>query len=178
LIEQLLTISNLDAHQVKPDFRPTNLNDLTRVLIGDRERLIHARDLTLEVEQQADLPTVTADSQLLMRVMTILLSNAVEYTPGGGKILIRTNCTERQGQPHVAFTITDSGPGIPVEEQEKVFERFYRGTAGRASGAAGTGLGLAIAREVIGQHDGELVLTSQPGQGAEFSFFLPVARIT
>ncbi len=178
LIEQLLTISNLDAQQVRPEIRPTDLNELTQVLIGDRERLIRARGLNLEVKQQDDLPAVAADPQLLMQVMTNLLSNAVEYTPSGGGIFIRTQCAERRGQPHVVFAVRDTGPGISLEEQEKVFERFYRGASGRASGAAGTGLGLAIAREVIGQHHGEIVLTSQPGQGCEFAVYLPIARIS
>ena len=178
LIEQLLTISNLDTQQARPEFRPTDLNELTQVLIGDRERLIRARGLNLEVQQQEDLPAVAADPQLLMQAMTNLLSNAMEYTPSGGGIFIRTQCAERRGQPHVVFAVRDTGPGISPEEQEKVFERFYRGASGRASGAAGTGLGLAIAREVIGQHHGEIVLTSQPGQGCEFAIFLPIARIS
>jgi signal transduction histidine kinase len=175
LIEQLLTISNLDAQQSRIDARPVDLNELTQVLLGDRERLIRSRGLLLETDLQPDLPPVLADSQLLMQVMTNLLSNATQYTPSGGTITIRTTTGTCGGGPAAGFSVRDTGPGVSLAEQERIFDRFYRGSAGRASGAAGTGLGLAIAREVMGQHHGEITLTSTPGQGAEFTAWVPLA---
>jgi signal transduction histidine kinase len=178
LIEQLLTISNLDAQQSSLNLRAVDLNELTQVLLGDRERLILSRGLVLETSLQPDLPPVLADPRLLMQVMTNLLSNAAQYTPSGGKILIRTTAAERDGSAFAAFSVRDTGPGVPRGEQERIFDRFFRGTTGRSSGAAGTGLGLAIAREVMGQHHGEITLSSEPGQGAEFTAWIPIAEIS
>lgn len=75
----------------------------------------------------------------------------------------------------VGFSVQDDGPGIPLEEQGKLFERFYRGNVGRDSEASGTGLGLAIAQEIVSRHGGEIVVDSQPGAGSAFTVWLPAA---
>ncbi len=174
LIEQLLAISEYDADQVELKKEMTDINALIRVLMGDRARLIGSRELQLVVETAPDLPRVPVDPQQLMRVMTNLLNNATDYTPPGGKITLETELRTTNGQSWVSFSVTDTGPGIPEEERPRVFDRFFRGIAGRASGIPGTGLGLAICKEIVERHGGRIVLAAGAGKGTKVTVWLPV----
>jgi two-component system sensor histidine kinase VicK len=173
LIEQLLAISEYDRAKVELHILPCDLNGLVRVLIGDRARLIEGRGLNLTVAPDEGLPRVPADSRLIMQVLTNLLTNATNYTPPGGAISIRTFARTVDDQPWVGFSISDTGPGIPEEERPHVFERFYRGIVGRASGTPGTGLGLAICKEIVERHEGRIQLSSEGGQGTIVTVLLP-----
>ncbi len=173
LIEQLLTISEYDADQVDLKKEMTDLNTLIRVLVGDRARLIGSRELQLEVNTAPDLPRVPADPQQLMRVMTNLLNNATNYTPPGGKITLETGQRTSEGQRWVSFSVTDTGPGIPEDEKPRVFDRFFRGIVGRASGLPGTGLGLAICKEIVERHGGQIALATGGGKGTKVTVWLP-----
>lgn len=175
LIEQLLAISEYDAGQAEIRREPTDINSLIRMLVGDRARLIGNRGLRLAVETTEDLPLVPADQQEIMQVMTNLLTNAMNYTPSGGTINLQTMRTAWQGQSYVTFSIADSGPGIPEDERRRVFDRFFRGIVGRASGVPGTGLGLAICKEIVEQHGGRILLSSEGGKGTKFTVWLPEA---
>ena len=100
----------------------------------------------------------------------------MNYTPAGGSISIRTLAEEHEGKMWAGFSISDTGPGISAEDQQRLFERFYRGKAARESHAAGTGLGLSIAKEIIHRHGGriEVQSTGIPGKGTTFYVWLPV----
>jgi signal transduction histidine kinase len=174
LIEQLLSMSHLDTGQAELRFVPTDLNALLNVLVGDRARLIGRKGLKLELLPGPGMPVVQADPQYLMQVMTNLLSNAVNYTPAGGRISLMTGIGTWDGQHYATMTVRDTGPGIPDDEQEHIFDRFYRGVAARASGIAGTGLGLAISREIMTRHGGRLTVHSVVGSGSSFALWLPV----
>jgi signal transduction histidine kinase len=175
LIEQLLAMSHLDTGQVQLRPQPTNLNSLLQVLIGDRSRMIARRGLRLELHPEPDLPDVQADPQYIMQVLTNLLSNATNYTPKGGRISLETATQELEGELWVTFTVRDTGPGIPPDEVEHIFDRFYRGSHARTSGVSGTGLGLPISKEIVERHGGRISLETQPGQGATFTVWLPLA---
>jgi signal transduction histidine kinase len=172
LLEQLLAISEYDRATVDLRLGPVDLNSLIRVLIADRARMIEARGLALCVEAEGDLPKVPADSRLIMQVMTNLLTNATNYTPSGGSITLRTGRRSADGSNWVIFSVADTGPGIPEEERPHVFERFFRGIVGRASGIPGTGLGLAICREIVEHHRGRIQLSSEGGQGTTVTVWL------
>ncbi|MEW6567002.1 MAG: GAF domain-containing protein [Chloroflexota bacterium] len=176
LIEQLLAISEYDADQVELKKEPTDINTLIRVLVGDRARLIGGRSLQLVVEAAPDLPRVPADPQQLMRVMTNLLTNATNYTPPGGTITLETGQRTAEGKTWVSFSVADTGPGIPEDERPRVFDRFFRGIVGRASGLPGTGLGLAICKEIVERHGGQIVLASGGGKGTKVTVWLPAGR--
>ncbi len=173
LIEQLLAISEYDADQVALKKEMTDINALIRVLVGDRARLIGSRELQLTVETAPDLPRVPADPQQLMRVMTNLLNNATNYTPPGGRITLETAQRTSEGQRWVGFSVADTGPGIPEDERPRVFDRFFRGIVGRASGLPGTGLGLAICKEIVERHGGQIVLATGGGKGTKVTVWLP-----
>jgi signal transduction histidine kinase len=101
-----------------------------------------------------------------------LLTNAIHYTPTGGTVTLRTGTAEAEGRRWVTVSVSDTGAGISEEERTHLFERFYRGQAGRSSGAPGTGLGLAICKEIIDRYEGRITLKSQVGQGSVFTVWL------
>jgi signal transduction histidine kinase len=177
LIEQLLSMSHLDTGQAELRPVPTDLNALLKVLVGDRARLIGRKGLKLELLPEPGLPLVQADPQYLMQVMTNLLSNAVNYTSAGGRITLVTAVGTWDGQGYATLTVRDTGPGIPDEEQQHIFDRFYRGVAARASGVAGTGLGLAISRDIMIRHGGRLTVHSVVGNGSSFTLWLPLTTV-
>jgi signal transduction histidine kinase len=130
------------------------------------------------VELEPGLSPVLADEGLLSQVVNVLLSNAISYTPEGGRIILRTCAAPLNGESRVGFSVSDSGPGLAPGEQEHIFERFFRGQAGRDSGWPGTGLGLAIAREIVERHGGTLEVESKVGVGSTFVVYLPAGETT
>jgi two-component system phosphate regulon sensor histidine kinase PhoR len=169
----MLAISSLDTDRVELALQATDVNSLLQVLVGDRSRMITMKGLDLEVEISKGLPQAYADPQHLMQVMTNLLSNAINYTPTGGSIRLETKRQEWNGRNWVTFSVSDTGPGIPENEKERIFDRFFRGLVARAAGTPGTGLGLSISKEIIDRHKGRLTFTSQPGRGTTFGVWLP-----
>ncbi|HSR46802.1 MAG TPA: GAF domain-containing protein [Anaerolineales bacterium] len=178
LIDDLLSLSRLDAGAVSPDMRPVDINRLLGSLVDDRRALATKRGLELSLEWDTSLPPARGDERLLSQVFTNLLTNAMNYTPDQGQITLRTRHVRNEEGAWVAAEVSDTGPGIPPEEQPMIFRRFFRGRASRATGAAGTGLGLAICREIVDLHDGRITLESEgiPAQGTRFTVWLPSAQ--
>jgi signal transduction histidine kinase len=179
LIEDILQIASLDEGRLKVAFEPLDLNELIAQYLDDRPLLAESRQLILKRDLEPDLPRVMADTQMLSQVLGILIINALNYTPGGGLITVRTARQDYEGQQWVGLSISDTGPGIPPEEQPRLFERFYRGKAANRPGAPpGSGLGLAIAKEIAEQHGGRVEVISQgiPGKGATFTLWLKAIR--
>jgi PAS domain S-box-containing protein len=175
LIDDLLSLSRLDAGAVTPDLRAVDINRLLGSLVDDRRALATKRGLELTLQWDPALPLARGDERLLSQVFTNLLTNAMKYTPDQGRITVHTRAENGAEGPWVAAVIADNGPGVPAEEQPMIFRRFFRGRASRATGAAGTGLGLAICREIVDLHGGRITLESEgiPGKGARFTVWLP-----
>ena len=175
LIEDLLNLSRLDLGQVT--FRPAlcDLNVLIRTLVDDRRALAEERGLALYTELQPDLQPFSLDEQTMVQVVSNLLTNALNYTPSGEKVLVKTTEIIDDGQPMVSFSVQDTGSGISADDLPHLFERFYRGKEARRSGAPGTGLGLAIVKQVVDRHRGRIeVQNVLEGHGAIFTVWLPV----
>lgn len=175
LIEDLLSLSRLDQDRQDWNPVPVDLNRLCEWYITDRTPLAENHGLRLDFVSEPDLPTVPADEGLLGQVLSILLTNALSYTPAGGQIVVQTRQKQDAENSWVGFSVSDTGPGIAPEEQTRLFERFFRGAAGRASQVPGTGLGLALARAIMERHHGTIDLHSegQPGKGCIFTVWLP-----
>jgi signal transduction histidine kinase len=176
LIEDLLYISRLE--QGRTNYVPDrlDLNRLVQNYIHDRTPLAGRHQLSLNMSLDPDLPPVFADEKMIDQVLSILLTNAMNYTPAGGTITVATGSLTADGHAWSGFKVIDNGPGINPVDQKHIFERFYRGKAGHESTVAGTGLGLSIARTIIDKHDGKLELFSAgvPGEGTTFCVWLPV----
>ena len=175
LIDDLLSLSRLDSGATILDQRPVDLNRLLRSLVDDRRTLAANRGLELHLSTDPALPLAMGDERLLTQVFTNLLTNAINYTPDHGRIMLRTYARDMQTGPGVAIDVEDTGPGIPPEEEQQLFRRFFRGRVGRSTGAAGTGLGLAICKDIVDRHGGRITLESRsaPGLGARFTVWLP-----
>jgi signal transduction histidine kinase len=119
------------------------------------------------------------DESTIVQAVSNLLTNALNYTPRGGKVLVATVSEIVDNEPWVGFRIQDTGRGIDSKDLPHLFERFYRGKAGHDSGAPGTGLGLAIVKQVVEHHHGRIDVENSPaGHGAVFTVWLPCKRET
>ncbi|MCX6030097.1 MAG: PAS domain S-box protein [Chloroflexi bacterium] len=192
LIEDLLHLSRLDLGKVQPVLAPVDVNQMVTLLVGDRATLFADRGLTLEARVEPNLPLIQADEKMLIQVLTNLMTNAMNYTPAGGTVTVKTGLEIADGGLRIAdaqdlhsatynpqwvtFSVSDTGPGISAEEQAHLFERFYRGEAARQTAVPGTGLGLAICQELVERHGGRMTVESQPGAGSTFIVWLPVTQ--
>lgn len=176
IIEDLLRLSRLDQARMDMYFTQVDLNTLVEQFVADRLLLAQSHGLALAVDPQPDLPLVQADESMLVQTLSILFTNALNFTPSGGQVTVSTQTQQWQKKLWSGFSVTDTGPGIPRNEQKQLFERFFRGKAGRNSGEPGTGLGLAIARAIVNQHNGRIEIESEgvPGRETRFSVWLPV----
>ncbi len=176
LIENLLNLSRLDLTQATVRTMPQDLNKLVQSLVDDRSTLAGERGLTLRSELSVDLPSIWLDEAMIVQAISNLLTNAMNYTPTGGEIRIRTRFLEDlSGKQWAILSVQDTGPGINAADLPHIFERFYRGQAGRETGAPGTGLGLAIVKEVVKKHHGRIdVENGADGCGTLFTIRLPV----
>jgi two-component system phosphate regulon sensor histidine kinase PhoR len=120
-----------------------------------------------------DAATVLGSRDELASAFGNLISNAVRYTPGNGRIQLDWRVTERGGE----FSVTDTGIGIAAEHIPRLTERFYRVDRSRSRATGGTGLGLAIVKHVLIRHQAELVVDSEPGHGSTFTVILPLRRV-
>ena len=175
IIDDLLHLSRIDRGQATPNIAPVDLNTLATQYVTDRAPLAASRKITLSLAETAELPPVQADPSLLGQALSILLTNAITYTPSGGTITVSTYHDQARNNTNAGIKVQDTGPGIAPDEQQCIFKRFYRGSAAHETGAAGTGLGLSILKEIITCHHGEIEVISEgvPGKGTAFVLWLP-----
>ncbi|QDU83577.1 Alkaline phosphatase synthesis sensor protein PhoR [Planctomycetes bacterium Pla163] len=125
---------------------------------------------TLRLDHEALPSRLSVDAALLEQAIKNLLDNAIKYTPEGGTVAVEARVVERT----LTIDVSDDGPGIPLEHQQRIFERFYRVDSARSRAVGGTGLGLAIVKHAAALHGGQVVLESRPGAGTRFSLRIPL----
>ena len=167
LIEDLLTISELESGRVKLQLQTVSLASLVRKVLEDFRARAEARNLTLLNEMPET--SVRADPARIEQVLGNLVDNAIKYGRQGGTVTISGRNVDAV---QTEVSIRDDGPGIPAESLERVFERFYRVDKARSREQGGTGLGLSIVKHIIQGHGGKVWVTSQVGHGATFYFTL------
>ena len=170
LIEDLLTISELESGRVKLSFQAVSLSPLIAKVFEDFKARAAAKSMTLS-NQAPDL-AVSADADRLEQVLGNLVDNAIKYGRANGTVTVGGSAKDG-GQMEVF--VQDDGPGIPPEALERVFERFYRVDKARSREQGGTGLGLAIVKHIIQTHGGRVWATSEVGHGTTFYFTLAQA---
>jgi PAS domain S-box-containing protein len=175
LIEDLLSLSRMEADTVPIDTKPVNINELLSALAEDRGRLAAQYGLDLRIECEANLPPALGDERLLSQVFTNLLTNALNYTPKGGNVSLRTQLKSNPHGRWVTTAFQDTGYGISPKELPLIFRRFFRGQASKPANVAGTGLGLAICKEIAERHGGKITVESDGimGHGSTFTVWLP-----
>lgn len=172
LIEDLLTISRLEAGRMKLSIKSVEIEQVLAELAYDRNLMASGQGLKLRYNPTKSLPIIKTDSALLNQCLSNLLTNAINYTPPGGSIQLKAELSHPDSE-WLLIHIIDNGVGIPPEELSEIFNRFYRGTASRQTSAPGTGLGLSISKELIERMGGKLTVKSLPGQGSTFTIWLP-----
>ena len=168
LIEDLLTLSMLESHQMPLKLEAVEIKGLINGVIQGFEKNARDKGLKLTGEIQEGLPKVTADKVRLEQVIVNLVDNAIKYTNQGEVRVIA-----RGENSHLRVDVEDTGIGIPDKDLPRIFERFYRGDKGRSREIGGPGLGLAIVKHIIQAHNGKIWVTSAPGKGTAFSFVIP-----
>jgi two-component system phosphate regulon sensor histidine kinase PhoR len=169
LIDDLLLLSRLESDRVAITVVPVAVRTLAQEALDDVTLMAAGRDVTLANEVPEPL-VARGDAEQLQHVFGNLLSNAIKYGRTGGHVTVTARPL---GESAVEVAVRDDGPGIPVEAQGRVFERFYRVDKARSREQGGTGLGLSIVKHVVQAHGGEVRVESEPGHGAAFFFTLP-----
>jgi PAS domain S-box-containing protein len=172
LIEDLLDLSRLDLSTTPLILESVDVNQLAAQLTADRTELAARKNLLIDYHSESDYHFAQADAALLGQVISNLLTNAINYTPAAGLITVTTAQRTHDNRHWITVTVQDTGPGIPAQDLPHLFDRFYRGVAGRKSGAPGTGLGLAISAQIVRKLGGRITVESQPGAGAAFTVWL------
>ena len=176
LVNDLLDVSRIDAGKYELAMQPLRLQDLTDAVVADQLDQANTAQKPISIESNipTNLPRVRGDRDRVRQIISNLVRNAYHYTPANGKVKIQAF----QVNEEIQMDVTDDGIGITAEEQERVFERFYRGEDPLVLATAGTGLGLAIVQQLIELHGGRIWLKSEgiPGKGSTFSFTLPIFK--
>jgi len=171
IVEDLFTLTRADAGQYPLSLHDVYLDELVAECAHATRSLALAKEITLTCEVPEELP-IHADEALLRRMILNLLDNAIKYTPTGGRVTV--SCERADNE--YALNVTDSGPGIPEDLHQRVFERFFRVDKARTrseNGDGGAGLGLSIARWIAEAHHGRLILARSDSTGSTFTALLP-----
>ncbi|MFP4395296.1 MAG: PAS domain S-box protein [Anaerolineales bacterium] len=175
LIERILQISRIDAGRVEMHPEPTSLNDALSYVEERFKSQAEDKELLLEVHPAPENVIALVDPSQLEVILDNLLSNALRYTPEGGRIALSTGLCKDDGRTWAVITVADTGIGIPEDELPHIFERFFRGRVPKNEQVSGTGLGLVIVQQLIALHGGQITVESQEGEGATFIVELPLA---
>ena len=170
ILDDLLVATRLDTGTMKLSIGHCDGRRLVEEIVALEREAVTA-EFELAVVADEETPEVACDQERLRQVLMNLVENAIKYSPGGGRVEIALH--EHDGR--VRFSVADEGLGIPQNEQERVFEKFYRLDPRLARGVGGTGLGLYISRELVERMQGSISVESEPGKGSTFHVDLPVA---
>ncbi|MCZ6452211.1 MAG: ATP-binding protein, partial [Deltaproteobacteria bacterium] len=177
LINDLLDVAKLEAGKMELHPITFEINDMVHHVSETIRNLAEGKGVTIEEIYHKGGVEVAADADRLTQVITNLLGNAIKFTPEGGKITLEV-VTDRldygvSQDPCVVISVEDTGPGIPLEEQKRIFNKFEQGSNSSSQSVSSTGLGLTIAKEIIELHGGKIWVESKEGEGSCFSFVIP-----
>jgi signal transduction histidine kinase len=170
LLHDLVSFAQLEADAVEILAEPTELNQVAEAAIDLYRGQIHQKDLQLVRELEPGLPPIALDRIMILRVFSNLLSNGVNSTRAGGQLAVRTRAADG-GQ---VLQVADTGNGIPVDKQARLFESFYQAENPLTREQGGLGIGLAYARRIVEAHGGHITFKSITGEGSTFTVWLPV----
>ena len=176
LVNDLLDVSRIESGRVTLSPQALDLREVAEDVIGDilRRSQEENKPMALSLDAPKKLPRVFGDSERVHQILGNLVDNAYHYTPENGTIIVRIRALN--GGHEVQVDVQDNGVGISLDDQSRVFERFYRGEHPLVLATPGTGLGLSIVKEIVEMHKGRIWMKSSgvPGDGSVFSFTLPV----
>ena len=179
LINQLLDLSRLETGKLKLEVADGNLTGFIRSIVLSFLSLAESKKIQYSYKLEESSTETYFDEDKIEKILTNLLSNALKFTPEGGSILVSFQYIREQGPGsdfRSVLKVMDTGPGIPGEQQEKIFNRFYQLDNTDARNHEGSGIGLALVKELVELYRGSIELESSPGRGSTFTLTLPVSR--
>ena len=176
IVNNLVHIDHATAKKEVYNFADTNIVELLKNISFEFSNQMESKNITLEVNTpKKELPLITLDPNKIRMVIENLLDNGIKYTSRGGKITMSIKDDNlNSSNQSLKIIISDTGVGIPEDEQKKIFRKFFRASNARLQEPDGSGIGLYIAKDIIERHGGALWFESKEGQGTTFFITLPV----
>jgi signal transduction histidine kinase len=196
LINEVLDLSKIEAGRMELQLSPGSLHEVLEAVQSTARPLAAKKAIQLELRGGAAVPPFPMDAARVKQVLLNLVGNAIKFTPSGGRVTVATRIADCRSQTSdlnarasenlqsairnlqsacVEVSVTDTGPGIALEDQERIFLEFQQSQACRGgTKPEGTGLGLALAKRFVEMHGGRIRVESRPGHGATFAFTLPL----
>lgn len=168
MVAELIELSRLQGAERLPNMTDVDVDTIVSEAISRHKVAADNADIEVRTDAPSNL-RVLGDQTLLVTALANLVSNAIAYSPRGSLVSI----SRRRRGANIEIAVTDRGIGIAPEDQERVFERFFRGDKARSRATGGSGLGLAIVKHVAANHDGTIRVWSKPGTGSTFTLALP-----
>jgi PAS domain S-box-containing protein len=170
MVSELLDLARIESGLITHEKEAVDICSLLEEQVTFHKAAACEKEIGIHLETSPDLPTIFAHRQGLDEVVTNLITNAVKYSPTKAEIVI----TAQAENEYISIRVNDTGFGIPEEDLDKIFERFYRVKDNQTRGIYGTGLGLAIVKSIVEAHHGQIKVESRPGQGTSITVLLPV----
>lgn len=178
LIENVLDFARIEQGHKQYEFEPTDVTALTRTTVKLMEPYAAEKGVKLELlNGTAETMEAVVDGRAIQQALVNLVDNAVKHSPKGRSVIIANEKTATP-EPIIRISVADQGPGIPVAEREKIFERFYRSGSELRRETQGVGIGLSIVKHIVEAHGGRIVLESESGSGSRFTIELPIKKET
>jgi PAS domain S-box-containing protein len=171
IVSDMLSVSEIEAGSLKLNSGEIRLDALFEELHADFRAQAEDKEIKLSFAMPPKLPVTHGDRDKLMLALHNLVGNALKYTPAGGSVTVQVDA----GQ-NLTVAVTDNGIGVSPDEQELIFEKFYRAKDRRIAGITGSGIGLALARQVVRMHGGDITVTSQIDKGSTFTLTVPIVQ--
>ncbi len=172
LSTELLDLARIESELINQEMESVEMGPLLEAQTAFFQEAARSKGISLELQPLPVLPRVLANRRNMEEVFSNLVSNALNYTPDGGKVVVRAEGDEN----HLRLCVSDNGLGIGEENRERIFERFFRVKDENTVGIVGTGLGLPIVKSIVDAHNGKIEVRSEPGRGSEFHVCLPIIR--
>ncbi len=172
LVDELLDIAKIETGEMKLKASPLNISALTKEIALSFYSLAERKKITYNLISDLDEIIVYVDKEKIDKILTNVLSNAFKFTPDGGKISV----TIKTGKRDCEIAVADSGTGIPQNELDKIFDRFYQVDGSHTREYEGTGIGLSLTKELIELHKGQIKVESQEGKGSVFHLSFPLGK--
>jgi two-component system sensor histidine kinase GlrK len=172
-VNKILDLSKIESGMMDYRFEKDNVIPLVQKTVLKLVPIAHSKGIDLVLNPVPELPDVLIDGERIGNVLENLIGNALKYTQADGEVSINISHIKNNKDDYILVSVIDNGPGIAVNNQDSIFEKFRRGDSVEGI-VKGTGLGLSIARHIITEHGGNIWVESEPGKGSIFSFTLPV----
>ena len=174
LSSELLDLARIESDLITQEREQLNLCELLANLVTFYQTLADAKNISLDLSQPCELPPAIGNRHNMEEVFSNLISNAINYTPEAGKIIVSAVAEDA----YICISVSDTGYGIPEDEIDHIFDKFYRVKNDQTRYITGTGLGLAIVKSIVEAHDGMVRVVSKPDHGSTFSIYIPVYEVS